>query len=92
MVETLFQLLKKSLQEAIDHAESLRIIRQLKPHEQRPIDLLLLVDSSEQAIEKYIEGSEVFVAKVVGVYVLMEIAPGKAESLQVSPNCRSVTL
>ncbi|WP_342559492.1 GNAT family N-acetyltransferase [Metasolibacillus sp. FSL K6-0083] len=46
------------------------------------MDLLLLADPSETSIEKYIHKSKVFVAVedglVVGVYALMEKAPGKA--------------
>lgn len=88
MDKTLFESLKKSLHEAIEHAESQYVIRALHPNEKLPMDLLLLADPSETSIEKYIHNSKVFFAVenrlVVGVYVLMEIAPGKAEIMNVA--------
>ena len=87
MDKTLFESLKKSLNEVIEYAESQCVIRELQPNEKLPMDLLLLADPSETSIEKYIHKSKVYVAVedtlVVGVYVLMEIAPGKAEIMNV---------
>ena len=86
--KALFESLKKSLHEAIEHAESQYVIRALQPNEKLPMNLLLLADPSETSIEKYIHKSKVFVAiedtLIVGVYVLMEMAPGKAEVMNVA--------
>ena len=88
MDKTLFESLKKSLHEAIEHAESQCDIRTLQPNEKLPMDLLLLANPSETSIKKYIHKSKVFVTVedrlVVGVYVLMETAPGKAEIMNVA--------
>lgn len=84
----LFESLMKSLYEAIELAESKCVIRTLQPNEKLPMDLLLLADPSETSIEKYIHKSKVFVAVedalVVGVYVLMQTAPGKVEIMNVA--------
>lgn len=86
--KALFDSLKKSLHEAIEHAESQYVIRTLQPNEKLPMDLLLLADPPEMSIEKYIHQSKVFVAVedalVVGVYALIEIAPGKAEIMNIA--------
>lgn len=86
--KTLFESLKKSLYEAIEHAELQCVIRKLQPNEKLPMDLLLLADPSETSIEKYVHKSKIYVAVedtlVVGVYVLMEFAPGKAEIMNVA--------
>lgn len=75
MDKTLFESLKKSLHEAIEHAKSQYIIRTLQPKKKLPMDLLLLAYPSNAGIEKYIYKSKVFVveedALVVGVYVLL---------------------
>lgn len=88
MDKTLFESLKKSLHEVIEYAESQCVIRELQPNEKLPMDLLLLADPSETSIEKYIHKSKVYVAVedtlIIGVYVLMEIAPGKAEIMNVA--------
>jgi len=88
MDEKLLGNLKKSLHEAIEYAKSQWVIRELLPNEKPPMDLLLLADPSEMSIEKYIHKSKVYVAVeealVIGVYVLMEIAPGKAEIMNVA--------
>lgn len=88
MDKTLLESLKKSLHEAIEHAERQCVIRTLQPNEKHPMDLLLLADPSETNIEKYIYKSKVFVAiedtLVVGVYVLMEMAPGKVEIMNIA--------
>ena len=88
MDKTLFESLKKSLHEANEHAESQCVIRTLQPNEQLPMDLLLLADPTETSIEKYIHKSKVFItvedSLVIGVYVLTEMAPGKAEIMNVA--------
>ena len=88
MDKALFESLKKSLHEAIEHVESQYVIRALQSNEKLPMELLLLADPSETSIEKYIHKSKVFVTVedtlIVGVYVLMEMAPGKAEIMNVA--------
>lgn len=88
MTENLIESLKKSVHEAIEHAESQCVIRKLQPNEKLPMDLLLLADPAETSIEKYIHKSKVYVAVeetlVAGVCVLMEIAPSKTEIMNVA--------
>jgi len=91
MEESQFDKLKQSVNETIEHAKPRNIewmIRQLKKGEKLPMDLLLLADPSEQSVEKYIHKSEVYVAveneDLIGVFVLLEIAPGKAELMNVA--------
>lgn len=91
MEESLFDKLKQSVNETIEHAKSMNTkwrIRQLQQDEKLPMGLLLLADPSEQSIEKYIHKSEVYIAieieDIIGVFVLLEIAPGKAELMNVA--------
>lgn len=88
MDKALFESLKKSLYEAIEHVESQYVIRALQSNEKLPMELLLLADPSETSIEKYIHKSKVFVTVedtlIVGVYVLMEMTPGKTEIMNVA--------
>ncbi|MGN7478599.1 GNAT family N-acetyltransferase [Solibacillus silvestris] len=52
------------------------------------MELLLLADPSEESISKYIDISEVYIAiereEIIGVYVLNEIAPSRAELMNIA--------
>lgn len=64
------------------------IIRKKAPNETPPMKLLLLADPSEQNISAYLHAGETYVAvedeEIIGVYVLSEIAPAKAEIMNVA--------
>lgn len=63
-------------------------IRKKAPHENPPMDLLLLADPSEQNITTYLHAGETYVAideeEIIGVFVLREIAPTIAEIMNVA--------
>ena len=63
-------------------------IRKKAPHENAPMDLLLLADPSEQNISTYLHTGETYVAvegeAIVGVYVLSNIAPTVVEIMNVA--------
>lgn len=58
-------------------------IKQLKADDEIPYALLLDADPSKELIEKYLQGSEIYVAKLsnesIGVYVLYPTSSEKAE-------------
>lgn len=64
------------------------IIRKKAAHEDNPMPLLLLADPSEQTIATYLYDGEMYVAveheKIIGVYVLSEIAPTTVEIMNVA--------
>lgn len=59
------------------------VIQQLKNKDQMPWNLLLLADPSRERVEEYIKDNDVYIAllnnKIVGVYVLINIARGVVE-------------
>ena len=80
-------LAKQSFNKATDN-NPFFIIRKKAPNETTPVDLLLLADPSEQNISAYLHTGETYVAvkgeEIIGVYVLSEIAPAKAEIMNVA--------
>jgi len=66
------------------------LIRQLKPGEEIPYDLLLLADENIAAIDNYIHASEIYVYEkgdnIVAVYVLTHIDKDTAEIKNIAVN------
>jgi ribosomal protein S18 acetylase RimI-like enzyme len=69
-------------------------IRQLGKDEDLPFDLLLLADPTEEAINKYIFNSDIYVLaqddNLIGVYVLQVISRDEIElkNIAVAANCQ----
>jgi len=63
-------------------------IRKLKPHEEAPMDLLLMADPSRKLIEDYLKRGECYVAKtaeeIVGVYIVLPTKPETIELINVA--------
>lgn len=63
--------------------DNLITIKQLKNKNELPWELLLLADPSKKTIDRYIDGSDVYIAlvnnEVIGVYVLTFISEGTIE-------------
>jgi ribosomal protein S18 acetylase RimI-like enzyme len=64
------------------------MIRELGPEEAYPMELLLLADPEEEAIQAYIARGTCYVAeedgRLVGVYVLLPTRPGTAEIMNIA--------
>ncbi|TBL74632.1 GNAT family N-acetyltransferase [Paenibacillus thalictri] len=65
-------------------------IRKLQSHEPYPMDLLLLADPEEQAVQSYIQRSACYVKELqgetVGVYALLPTRPKTVELINVAVN------
>lgn len=66
-------------------------IRKLAPHEEAPMDLLLLADPSQKLVEDYLQRGQCYVAaqdeQFVGVYVLISTRPDTIELVR-APGAR----
>ncbi|MGG4494643.1 GNAT family N-acetyltransferase [Brevibacillus reuszeri] len=63
-------------------------IRKLAPHEEAPMNLLLLADPSQKLVEEYLQRGQCYVAAkendLVGVYVLIQTRPDTIELVNVA--------
>ncbi|WP_312108493.1 GNAT family N-acetyltransferase [Brevibacillus reuszeri] len=63
-------------------------IRKLAPHEEAPMNLLLLADPSQKLVEEYLQRGQCYVAakenELVGVYVLIQTRPDTIELVNVA--------
>ncbi|GED66751.1 putative N-acetyltransferase YvbK [Brevibacillus reuszeri] len=63
-------------------------MRKLAPHEEAPMNLLLLADPSQKLVEEYLQRGQCYVAAkendLVGVYVLIQTRPDTIELVNVA--------
>lgn len=71
------------------------VIREILPEENIPYDLLLLADETEEAINKYIFDSEIYLAEkdnsIVGVYAFYKLTDTEVEvkNIAIKPHARN---